>query len=191
MTNEPPPGYNRSRAALRDKFGSRRIDASAPHSKDDYSPSARAARLRYENPGMSQQLADRRAAQQFRNNFRERGMIGTGTFGEVAPSRSWFDPNAVTQTPYGTVTGSNLVKKSWGDTLNRANTPIEIKNPQAAITPQAPGLSFDLNAPSLLDAPTLASYMPSRPAQYTPPWMKRQQGYSSSLLQKASRWLES
>jgi len=42
--NQPPDGYNLSRAALRQRFGTRRIDASAPQSARDTTPSGIAAR---------------------------------------------------------------------------------------------------------------------------------------------------
>lgn len=40
-TSDPPEDYQQSRAALRDRYGSRQIDARAPQSALDYTPSGR------------------------------------------------------------------------------------------------------------------------------------------------------
>lgn len=47
-TSDPPEDYQQSRAALRERYGTRAIDASAPQSSRDYTPSGRQKYLEQE-----------------------------------------------------------------------------------------------------------------------------------------------
>lgn len=64
LASQPPEGYKLSRAALREKYGSRSIDASAPQSAQDQTPSGRQKYLEQQNikVGMKPQIAANAAA---------------------------------------------------------------------------------------------------------------------------------
>lgn len=64
---QPPEGYKLSRAALRDRYGSRSIDARAKQSPLDSTPSGREARVL--QAGGTPQEAAQFSAEQFRSQF--------------------------------------------------------------------------------------------------------------------------
>lgn len=64
------PPYKVSRAALREKYGPRAIDARAPQSARDTTPSGRAKYLE-ESEGLTPQGAEKAVAQEFTKKFRE------------------------------------------------------------------------------------------------------------------------
>lgn len=66
-TSDPPEDYQQSRAALRERYGTRRIDASAPQSARDTTPSGRARYL--EQQGSTPVEAEAQVQQEFQQRF--------------------------------------------------------------------------------------------------------------------------
>lgn len=66
-TSDPPEDYQQSRAALRERYGTRRIDASAPQSARDTTPSGRAKYLK--QSGKTPVEAEAQLQQEFKQQF--------------------------------------------------------------------------------------------------------------------------
>jgi hypothetical protein len=64
---QPPEDYKLSRAALRNRYGTRSIDASAPQSSRDFTPSGRTAYLQQQ--GATPAGAIQQQQQEFKANF--------------------------------------------------------------------------------------------------------------------------
>jgi hypothetical protein len=88
MANEPP--YSLSRAALREKYGSRTINARTKYSERDTTPSAREAREM--SKGATKEEAAQVAAEKFASNF--------GPTQQIQPVAPQFSRRAIqTRTP--------------------------------------------------------------------------------------------
>lgn len=72
-TGDPPEDYQLSRAALRDRYGARKIDASAPQSARDTTPSGRARYL--EQQGSSPVQAEAQVQQEFKAKFPQPAIV--------------------------------------------------------------------------------------------------------------------
>lgn len=164
-----------SRAAIRDRIGSSRIDASAPPSSQDYTPSARNRRALMASAGDPNALkrADAYEESSFNNLFQPR-------------------PLSLIQ-PMGRPSG-------WGGLSAQPQglgTPLPGFPPYGVITPQTDQpaltpLSFNLSTPSPLDAATLAPYSPSggQARSYTPFFRKSAPAsYMDTVLNGAAKWL--
>lgn len=165
--------YEQSRAALRQLYGSRKIDASAPQSARDGTPSGRAKRLT--ELGYSDAQAATGVANQFQAMF--------GKYPQTTANPTPMGQGAASAFPATPNTGFT------------AANPSQALVPVSGLTPSQPSastftpLSFNLNTTSPLGASALAPFMPTQPQAYTPPWKKQQTPYMGSIYQSASRWL--
>lgn len=165
MAIHPDAPYRQSRAALRQLYGTRSIDASAPQSSRDFTPSGR-IRYREQQYGIGEADATQASAQDFRNFF--------------APAV----PPMANPLPMGAASAFPAMTPSAQ--LNGVTNPFGQLSPPT-ITP----LSYNLNEPSSLTADELAPYAPPATATaYTPAWKKKPvQGLMGSILEGPSRWL--
>ncbi len=172
--------YRQSRAALREMYGSRRIDASAPQSSRDFTPSGR--QRYWEGRGYVGAEAKDKADQGFTD----------------ALSGRQATPNAAPQ-------AAAPINAGAASQFNAPNANFDPANPTGPMVPVSGGgnsfappsyevpltpLAFSLDTPSPLPASTLASYAPSSPAQYQPPWRRNTTApYRGGVLASANRWL--
>lgn len=166
--------YEQSRAALRRIYGARKIDASAPYSKQDSTPSARFARA-YDATGSLDKASEREAAQ-FNDQFQPR------PFNLIQPSGRPAGWNTASVNPQPNQLGNPLP----------GFPPYGVVTPQAEQPPAMTPLSFNLSTPSPLDAASLAAYSPTgSPKSYVPPWRKSAApaSYMDSILNGAAKWL--
>lgn len=196
MADEAP--YEQSRAALRRMYGSRKIDASAPPSMQDTTPSARNRRALMASRG-NVKLADMVEEQGFQSKFQPRPDNFTQPMGRPTawnnikqPTGDQVSPEMIAkyqstgikpgffETPYGMV---GVTSQAAGPDFGPLTTPSQMALP----TP----LAFNLSTPSPVGASALSRYMPSQSSTYTPPWRKQSQpqGFMASILEGASKWL--
>jgi hypothetical protein len=202
------PEYRQSRAALREIYGSRRIDGSAPQSARDTTPSGRAAYLNYgKTPGLSanDQTPSARESRALVTNdmgvqtpAQAAGLVADRFAAQFRPRLSQGDASPPMGRPSGwsktqpmglpdiirgdiqsgAVTGSYPVPK-YGGTVGFS-------------MPQPTPTSFPLDTPSPVDASSLAPYLPTtpKPTGYVPPWRKQQPpGIMSTVLNGAAKWI--
>lgn len=158
--------YKASRAAFRNAYGARSINASAPQSKQDFTPSGR-IRYREKNLGMKEDEASAWANQDFYDMLRKR-------MGQ--PTSSGTQVNL----GFGTGTAAPI--------MEGVNYPANTFQPAAA---QPTPLAFNLSEPSPYAAADVAQYAPpSTGAAFVPSWKRKpNQGYMGSILADASKWL--
>lgn len=174
--------YKASRAAFRNAYGTRSINASAPQSKQDFTPSGR---IRYRETALGQRESEASAwaEQDFYDMLRKRmgrpttgGTqvnlgFGTGTAAPIMEGVNYpanaFQPVA---TPYSPVPASGIIQP-----------------------PQPTPLAFNLSEPSPYMAADIAPYAQpaSSPiAPFVPSWKKRANpGYMGSILDGPNKWL--
>lgn len=196
--------YKPSRAALRNYYGTRRIDGRAPQSARDSTPSGRIKYLE-QSQGYTPEEADFADQANFENKFRPRPAgferpqdrpispwagvtpIQPSLADQVQQDRQ--DPTRQRMyypTPYD-IPGASKGGIGW----SRGSTPTV--TPTTTPTP----LAFNLSEPSTLPASTLSQFAPpgapalNAPQAYVPPWRKKQQngGYMGSILGGPSKWL--
>lgn len=136
-TGDPPEDYQLSRAALRDRYGSRAINASAPQSAQDTTPSGRAKYL--EQQGQTPVQAEAQVQQEFKQRFpqpaiqpvqqpiqmplmsrqsrRQPFQGGLASPEDVGMVRSMGGTGTL-QTPYGSVTLGLLPETAPADVLS-------------------------------------------------------------------------
>lgn len=168
--------YKPSRAALRDYYGTRAINASAPQSPLDYTPSGR---LKYRmeqdktpvDPAIKRSISELSVDQQFKDNFK--------------PRTPGFDPVALdpTNSPWRGVYPATAAYAPPAPPQAAAGQPPPAGSP----TP----LNFNLAESSPYSAAEIAPYAPPAGATpYVPPWRKKEtSGYMGSILGDANKWL--
>lgn len=182
-----------SRAAIRDRYGSSRIDASAPNAAADETPSARYKSKLSEYNGDVDKAKDE-VANQFNKQFQPRS-FGFGVQPAGRPS-AWNNLVAAPQgSPESIAQFQQQNAPPGGVASGFFNTPYgtaEVTVPgQTPVTPLPTPLAFNLSTPSPVGASALSRYMPSQSSTYTPPWRKQSQpqGFMASILEGASKWL--
>lgn len=209
-TVEAPP-YRLSRAAMRERYGTRRIDGTAPQSDRDFTPSGRIRRN--EQAGMSTDDATKRGAAEFNAEIYGRRMpYRATTDAPIVPMGSGgASAFSLANTGFSPANPSDLTPVSPGYVPPVAPPPTP--NPIAPSTsatsafgaspggfvPAAPAnltpLSFNLSAPSPISASAIAPYLPtnaSGPTASVPPWRKpASPGYMGSIFANTNKWLTS
>lgn len=192
-----------SRAAIRDRYGSSRIDASAPQSQFDTTPSGLEARLK--QSGRDDAEVKQGLDEIFKANFGRRLRYApTNTPTELGGAATDFKdrlPNAAA----GFTAAANLPTENPVP-INPAYQPVQ---PPPKVNPwiaplsafgSAPAaeydnptpLSFNLSTPSPLNAASLVPYASPAVTAYAPPWKRQQKppgSYMATVLNGADKYL--
>lgn len=170
------PPYKLSRAAMRERYGSRSIDASASQSSLDQTPSGR---LKYiEQQGFDPEEAKFFRTEDFRNNFIPRPA------GFERPQDRMAATQAVVPTPSIDVARRSI---PYTNPSFPSAVPATISG---SSTPSPTPLSFNLSEASPYSASDIAPYVPPSTDTYTPSWKKKPSTNGmGSILEDASKWL--
>lgn len=187
MPYRPDAPYKQSRSVLRQIYGSRAIDGSAPQSSRDFTPSGR---LRYrEQQGMREDEAELEVEKDFQRmgKFQPRP-VGFAPYMDPSPWRGVSAVGPATAIPEAAMRPMQYAMPAESGMLPSMGLPTA--------PPTATPLAFNLSEPSTLPASTVAQFAPpgmpavTGPQAYTPPWRRKQNtGYMGSILAPASRWL--
>jgi len=164
--NEPPENYKLSRAAMREKYGSRSIDARAKQSPLDSTPSGREARAR--QAGASDAEAVKLAEDQFRAPFANRQ--------QVQPEQpSIFMPPAPVSRP-GMQSGGLATPEDVG-MLRGMGAIGTVKTPYGTVT-----------LPQTIPAQDFSEFLPTTSGPLNMFELPKPKPYMGGVLTAASRW---
>lgn len=178
------PTYRQSRAAQRQMYGTRRIDARANQSAQDYTPSGRAARRKEE--GFSENQSDNLDQIWWKDQFKPRA----GTFAHedslpgLSPDPTIAQPQALSRKPPGTSVADEILDAyARGMTSGTFRTPYDTPGGGVAYGDAARTVPF--GGPPKSTVVPQSNLPPSAMTDFLP---KQPRGYMSSVLDSAPRW---